>query len=696
MSQPRDPDLEGIFDRDPSLERYARLLKAGRLKPPPLDPGFRHGLRRELMTQAYDRYDRRARPGLLARIFTGPRMAGATVLVGAVLVGFLLITNGNLLGSGNVTVTTVGAQGVDQPILVSFSQPMDHQSVEQAIQVQPATQVTYAWQGNNLLIQPVSGSLAPNTQYHVTISAAARTAPGTPIGHAATVAVTTAPLPSPSPSPTPSPTPPPAPAITAEHALAGTSGTVVGFSGDGQTIYFLTASGDLDQVGADGGALATIEAGVTSASVAPGGAALAFATGGSAPAVYLATPPGSAPQAIDSGAALIAGWVQGKPFLVRGEQAGTAGSPLTGRLPGAPSEAVLAPDGSRLLGTVAPAPAAASPSPAPAAGFLYTVATQAVTPGPVAAQDFAWSPDSSRVAFWAAGAIEVAAPDGSSPVTVARVAAPVRARWTDDGRRLLFGGPAGAWLVNADGSGLTRLSSASFQAPAWAPGNARFAFFRAGSLWIDDIATGAPAGVDLGAAAAVVDAYEKARIAGDLAGASGQLAPSASPASPPALSGGLQLARYFVISSQATPGGATFTVRLVYARGSDEVRYQDESLALAGAASGLKIASITDYPLEDLGNGPTVNSVAVKGGQLELVFDSDLDPATVAAAVSIAGPDGRPVPVTTSYDHRRLTVSAQLTPGARYQLAIAGTLKDIAGQPLQGGFVYPFVAPAAS
>ena len=75
--------------------------------------------------------------------------------------------------------------------------------------------------------------LAPNTQYHVTVAADAKTAPGVKIGQAAVVAVNTTPLPSPSPTPNPSPSPPAPPQITGERSVPSTSGRVVGWTADG-------------------------------------------------------------------------------------------------------------------------------------------------------------------------------------------------------------------------------------------------------------------------------------------------------------------------------------------------------------------------------------------------------------------------------------------------------------------------------
>ena len=142
MSGLRDPELGDLFENDPGLERYANLLRSSRLKPPPLDPSFRPALRRRLMHEAYDRYQQQGRLGFLSRLFSGPGLAAATAVAGIVLIAALFIANaGNFFGTGSVQVTSVGSVAVDQPILVSFSQPMNHQSVEQSIQIEPATQV---------------------------------------------------------------------------------------------------------------------------------------------------------------------------------------------------------------------------------------------------------------------------------------------------------------------------------------------------------------------------------------------------------------------------------------------------------------------------------------------------------------------------------------------------------------------------
>jgi hypothetical protein len=526
MSRHSDPELEDLFKRTPALERFVNLLRMTRLKPPPLDPSFRPALRRRLMQAAYDRYETRQRPSLFARLFSGPGMAVGLAAAAVLLLGFVLVVNGgSWFGPGQVQVTSVGAVAVNQPITVSFNQPMNHLSVEKAIQIEPATQVTYTWHGNDLVIQPASGELAPNTQYHVTVAADAKTAPGVKIGQAAVVAVTTAPLPSPSPTPHPSPSPPAPPQITGERSIPSTSGRAVGWTADGHTLFFIAASGDLDLISSDGAVMKTIASGVRLASVMPGSSTVAYATSGSSSKLYLTSGDASGIQVADTRSVDAIGWLAGKPVVQVQGEIGPAGT--TTKLPATDVQCVFAPDGNRLVCATIPSTNPASPKPVIA--FLFDVAAQKATNWPAAGQGFAWRPDGTKVAYWSGGSVFVAAPDGSGPIEVGKSPLPSVQSWSPDGLSLLFANQSGASVVKADGSALHQLSQASFQDPVWAPSGSQFAFARGGSLWIDDVTVSGTA-LDLGAAGKVVDQYEQARIKNDVATASGLLAPSASPA----------------------------------------------------------------------------------------------------------------------------------------------------------------------
>lgn len=92
----------------------------------------------------------------------------------------------------------------------------------------------------------------------------------------------------------------------------------------------------------------------------------------------------------------------------------------------------------------------------------------------------AWSPDGSRVAFLSGssgeGALLVINADGSGESHVTDVEA-YPPEWSPDGTTLVFEAvEGGIYSVEADGSGLTRLSLGG-SGPAWSPDGSRIAFF---------------------------------------------------------------------------------------------------------------------------------------------------------------------------------------------------------------------------
>lgn len=128
----------------------------------------------------------------------------------------------------------------------------------------------------------------------------------------------------------------------------------------------------------------------------------------------------------------------------------------------------------------------------------------------------AWSPDASRIAFQTAGAdgrfdiwtLELATSelrnltefegDFSTGQDLAPDQSPA---WSPDGQRLVFSssgtGEGDLYLVDADGSGLERLTSTEEPdlSPDWSPDGSRIVFSRnvpsGTQLWIVDVATGA-------------------------------------------------------------------------------------------------------------------------------------------------------------------------------------------------------------
>src|SRR4029077_11698285 len=125
------------------------------------------------------------RPSPWSRLFAPPTFAWAGATAGVLLIAGEVIFMA-LQPPGSVTRLVIGspmdganAVRLGQPILVAFNQPMDHASTQAAVQISPATTVSFSWPtSQELAVQPTSGNLAPNTQYKVTIAPTAKTATG--------------------------------------------------------------------------------------------------------------------------------------------------------------------------------------------------------------------------------------------------------------------------------------------------------------------------------------------------------------------------------------------------------------------------------------------------------------------------------------------------------------------------------------
>ena len=139
-----------------------------------------------------------------------------------------------------------------------------------------------------------------------------------------------------------------------------------------------------------------------------------------------------------------------------------------------------------------------------------------------------------------------------------------------------------------------------------------------------------------------------------------------------------QLSRYYVIFSQANQA----VVRLVLKQDGVETSLVDETLALVTDQSTGRVLvhGVTEAPARPVGKGPEVLKVSVQGNQVRVAFDSDLDPSTTAAGVSLKGAN-----VTSSYDSPSrtviLTAPAGLTSGNDYKLSVIPSLKDVNQRP---------------
>src|SRR5262249_5078641 len=106
---------------------------------------------------------------------------------------------------------------------------------------------TYTWANNSrtLAVQPSGGTLAPNTQYQVTIGAGAKTAAGKSLDTPQTITFVTTPPPTPTATPTPRPTPSTALGEKMLTSLGGAPALAAQWSSDSSSLYYLDGKGAL-------------------------------------------------------------------------------------------------------------------------------------------------------------------------------------------------------------------------------------------------------------------------------------------------------------------------------------------------------------------------------------------------------------------------------------------------------------------
>jgi Tol biopolymer transport system component len=118
-----------------------------------------------------------------------------------------------------------------------------------------------------------------------------------------------------------------------------------------------------------------------------------------------------------------------------------------------------------------------------------------LTPGPDWGFDPAWSPDGSQIAFIREYEVWVMEADGSNPARLTDPRAslptaylwnPYEPAWSPDGSRIAFVGPGeqaatAIWVMDSDGSNLTRLTDdlLGYQAwrPSWSPDGSRIVYW---------------------------------------------------------------------------------------------------------------------------------------------------------------------------------------------------------------------------
>ncbi len=698
MSMNHDPELDDIL-QDEELVRLAGLLKATRRSEPPLDDAFRSSLRRQLMQRAWGMGE--VRTPWWQRLAGPPALAWAGAALGILLIGSVVVFTANQApGTNLLTVTSpmAGVQAVQlqQPILVSFNQPMNQAVTEAAVQITPATYVTFSWQDSKTLaVHPSGGTLAPNTQYQVTIGPSAKTLSGQPLTRPATITFVTRPAPTPQPSPRPTPTTTPASQLTGEHRLAALpSGALFApqWSADSSTVYFVGDNGALESVSAAGGDVKTlVPDGVSYPAIAVAGDRLAYVRGGQVEVMTLAD--GSTVDLASASQISALSWAGDQLLWATDSAVFKAGANGPVQLtPVAQGVTVvsIAPDGAH---DVVQSGAAFS------VGDLVANTTQTLAG---ASAFLGWSPDATRVMFATATGTAVADTLGSSIGTL-----PAGDTSWSSKDVVLIGSDTGVSAIHPDGAGETLLAAGAYRHPVWAPNGSTFVYVRGAALWTATSPALAPEISALDQAASVVTQFMNARLAmqQDVASTflddNGKQAYSNS-GLPLVINGAAKFSRNYVVMQELTgqnPATARFVVRLVLSRGPIDVAEYDETLTLirAQASQPFLIDQASAGATRLLGRGAEVVSVDVATGSVKITFDSDLVSDSVADGVILLDKNGKQVSGQATYANRTVIITGlNLTPGADYKLVVLTTVQDVSGRTVHAEYDLMLVGPVVS
>jgi hypothetical protein len=712
MKPYQDSELDDIL-QDEELQRIAAVLNSAQVPEPPLDDAFRTGLRRQLMTEAWDMAEGRGNR-LWRRAFAPPGMAWAGAAAGLILIASVVLfatTQSN--GGFNQVVVLSPMDGsktvaLQQPILVSFNQPMDHASTEAAVQITPATNVAFSWQANKLEVQPTSGNLAPNTQYQVTIGPGAKTASGQQLATPQMFTFVTQAPPVPTPTPTPSVRPTPTPGDRQLVALSALGTAPVQWSADSSSVYFIDSYAALKVVPAKGGdATVVVPDSVTAMAMAPAGDRLAYIRSGKIEILTFAS--GKTTELAVTPAPLFLGWTKDKVLWASAGAVYTQGTDAPTKvvsLPAAVTAVFFAPDGAHVAYVQ---DQAAEPSTTPDVSmahsklFLLDLGTgKSIVLGPV--RFFGWSPGGSYLMYSTTDAIIVADVQGNTFSTLASGGDP---SWSSLDT-VLLGSDTELYEVRPDGSASTKLANGTYHSPLWAPNGRTFIYFRGPGLYVATAPALPPPPTALELSTPVVKQFMDARlkVLPDLAATS--LDDSGKSAYRGAglnltISGDPTFSRYYILTQETVsvqPDTTRFVVRLVLSHGKIDVSDFEETLTLVRDATTKKflIDQATAGARHDLGKGAAVVSVSITADTVKVTFDSDLNPGTVQDGVYVIdakGDKGEKLDATTTYADRVVTLSGlDLKPGGKYKLVVLTSVRDVQGRNVAAEYDLDLLGPA--
>jgi hypothetical protein len=705
------------FD-DGSLQETAHRLRQV-MHSPVVRPAFRERLRSQVVAaRAEVIAERSGQPGdagaadlPAARRRSAPRRPAAIAAAAvAVAAGTIVVVTGTPFGNGPPPVRVAALSDVTgavsanpaQPVRIRFTRPLDHAATLAALHLTPAAAVRSSWQGNTLTVSPVHG-FAPDAAYVLTIDRnVARTATGAPLAANIHVIFGTAPVISGGRAPA-------APAVLARKfvAAAADGSEAVVTRNDS---LLVTAAQPGPATGYNGGLVrisrgraARLSAATDAICVSRSGNSIAFVQhSGTGSEVAFADSAGTVvkrvPAQVDQGSPL--GWIGdaqvsyvGDGRLRAMDRAGHVRILSDTPIDAAHDSITISPGGRYVY--LQPA--------AGGAGRLIDLATGAshalpgITGQPAFSSDGAtvlWVEESGHAARIASAA------SGGGPVLTAPLpvrpgeqlsdlsVAPSGSRFvysvTRPGHRAelrLAALPGGQTLaVSTDGAG---------QSPDWSPTGRLLTVHSDGPAGphVDAISIPGPLNDGYAALKATVTRFANAQISTDVGA---QRALTAAGVALPTLP---RLTRFAVLwVLPAADGTARARVRFTLdPRPAHPAVLQVEETLTLGPQPGTglpAVRSVAAGPLRPAPAGPQLvhlDTQAVPGAVL-LTFDSDLNPASAAAAVSLAAPGGAPIGSTATYDAATRTVTVRPTsPAARILVRISTGLRDINGRAMSAG-----------
>jgi hypothetical protein len=457
-------------------------------------------------------------------------------------------------------------------------------------------------------------------------------------------------------------------------------------------VYFVNAKGALAVVRAKGGEVTIVASdGVSSPVISPAGDMLAYVRGGKVEVLTFAA--GTTAEFVVTPAATMVGWAKDKVVWAAADGVYAQGATkptLLATLPTGGEVRVLsiATDGMHVVYRQ------------DQKLFLLDLTTEKSTQlGQGNATFYGWSPSGTQLLYTSGERLVIADLQGNSVTTLAAG----EATWSTQDA-ILVGGDSDLFQVRPDGTSVTKLANGTYHLPVWAPNGTAFAFFRGGALWTATAPPLPPQPTATDLAAKVLNSFMQARLNGQsneaaiYLDANGKQAYSGGGLNL-VITGDPQFKRFYILTQQVTgtqPDSARFVVRIVLAQGKLDVADFEETLTIIRDATTRQflIDQATATARRDLGKGAAVVGVVVAPGSIQVTFDSDLDPGTVADSVLLLDARGRQVEGTSNYTNRTVTISGlELKPGAQYKLVVLPSVRDVLGHNVASEYDLQLLGP---